>query len=115
MNDNRALRIHIHENIHRIELIENFLKTNTSADEKVCKENIEVLTKVNKALQEIQQYREIGTVDEIKEILQIVSVGQDDVDESGISIGLLYTLLEYAEYKKIGTIEECRRAKELTS
>lgn len=64
------------------------------------------------SLEEIQQYRAIGTVDEIKEILQIVSEGQDDVDESGISMGLLHTLLEYAEYKKIGTVEECREARE---
>lgn len=65
-----------------------------------------------KALEEIQQYRVIGTVEEIKEILQIVSEGQDDVDESGISTGLLHTLLEYTEYKKIGTVEECREARE---
>ncbi|MDE7156722.1 MAG: hypothetical protein K2O02_01970 [Lachnospiraceae bacterium] len=65
-----------------------------------------------KALEEIQQYRAIGTVEEIKDILQIISDGQDDVDESGISTGLLHTLLEYAEYKKIGTVEECREARE---
>ena len=64
------------------------------------------------ALKEIQQYRAIGTVEEIKEILQIISEGQDDVDESGISTGLLHALLEYAEYKKIGTVEECREARE---
>lgn len=69
----------------------------------------------NKAIdliQELQQYRATGTVEEIKEILQIISEGQDDVDESGISTGLLHTLLEYAEYKKIGTVEECREARE---
>ncbi len=64
---------------------------------------------VIKALEEIQQYRVIGTVEEIKEILQIVSEGQDDVDESGISMGLLHTLLEYAEYKKIGSVEEIKK------
>lgn len=41
--------------------------------------------------------------------------GQDDVDESGISTGLLHTLLEYADYKKIGTVEECREARERQS
>ncbi len=65
-----------------------------------------------KALEEIQQYRVIGTVEEIKEILQIINEGQDDVDESGISTGLLHTLSEYTEYKKIGTVEECREARE---
>ncbi len=64
------------------------------------------------ALEEIRQYRAIGTVEEIKEILQIISEGQDEVDESGISTGLLHTLLEYAEYKKIGTVEECREERE---
>lgn len=65
-----------------------------------------------KALEEIPQYRAIGTVEEIKEILQIISEGQDDVDESGISTGILHTLSEYAKYKKIGTVEECREARE---
>lgn len=65
------------------------------------------------ALEEIQQYRAIGTVEEIKEILQIISEGQDDVEESGISTGLLHTLLEYAEYAKIGTVEEYREAREI--
>lgn len=63
-------------------------------------------------IEEVQQYRAIGTVGEIKEILQIISEGQEDVDEDGISTGLLYTLLEYAGYAKIGTVEECRKARE---
>lgn len=65
-----------------------------------------------KALEEIQQYHEIGTVEEVREVLQIISEGQDDVDESGISTGLLHTLLKYGEYVKIGTVEECREARE---
>ncbi|MFG6378337.1 MAG: hypothetical protein K1W19_08495 [Lachnospiraceae bacterium] len=65
-----------------------------------------------KALKEIEEYRKVGTVEEIKEILQIISEGQDDVDESGISTGLLHILLEYADYKKIGTVEECREVRE---
>lgn len=67
---------------------------------------------VKSSIIELQQYRVIGTVEEIKDILQIISEGQDDVDESGISTGLLHTLLEYTEYKKIGTVEECREARE---
>ena len=65
-----------------------------------------------KALKEIEEYRKVGTVEEIKEILKIISEGQDDVDESGIGTGLLHILLEYADYKKIGTVEECREARE---
>lgn len=63
-------------------------------------------------LKQLAEYEKIGTTEEIKEILQIISEGQDDVDESGISTGLLHTLLEYAEYAKIGTVEECREARE---
>ncbi len=63
-------------------------------------------------LKKLQQYQAIGTVEEIKEVLQIISEGQNDVDESGISVGLLHILLEYAKYKKIGTVEECRAAME---
>lgn len=73
---------------------------------------VKVFEMAIKSLEEIQQYRVIGTVEEIKDILQIISEGQDDVDESGISTGLLHTLLEYTEYKKIGTVEECREARE---
>ncbi len=72
----------------------------------------ERVEKVEPNEEENRQYRAIGTVEEIKEILQIISEGQDEVDESGISTGLLHTLLEYAEYKKIGTVEECREARE---
>ncbi len=64
-------------------------------------------------LEQLAEYEKIGTTEEIKEILQIISEGQDDVDESGISTGLLHTLLKYAEYAKIGTIEECREAMEM--
>ena len=81
-------------------------------DNSVLENKIKTAKIANSALEEIQQYRAIGTVEEIKDILQIISDGQDDVDESGISTGLLHTLLEYAEYKKIGTVEECREARE---
>ncbi len=81
-------------------------------DNSVLENKIKTAKIAISALEEIQQYRAIGTVEEIKDILQIISDGQDDVDESGISTGLLHTLLEYAEYKKIGTVEECREARE---
>ena len=77
-------------------------------DNSVLENKIKTAKIANSALEEIQQYRAIGTVEEIKDILQIISDGQDDVDESGISTGLLHTLLEYAEYKNIGTVEEIK-------
>lgn len=64
------------------------------------------------ALEEIQMYHKIGSLEEIEEILQIISAGQDYVDERGISTGLLHTLLEYAKYAKIGTVQECREARD---
>lgn len=69
----------------------------------------------NKAItliQELQQYRTIETVEELKSILIEISEGQDDVDDSGISVGLLHTLLEHAAYSELGTVEECREAVE---
>lgn len=63
-------------------------------------------------LEQLAKYEKIGTIEEITDILQIISEGQDDVDESGISTGLLHTLLEYTQYSKIGTVEECQKARE---
>ena len=63
-------------------------------------------------LHTLAEYKKIGTVEEVKEILQLISEGQEDVDESGISTGLLHTLLEYGQYKKIGTVKECQGAVE---
>lgn len=67
MTENKAIDLHIAENLHRIEVIEEFLRTNPDADDKECKKNIQILTEVNSALQEIQKYRVIGTVDECRE------------------------------------------------
>lgn len=50
-----------------------------------------------KALEEIQQYREIGTIENLK--LWISLFGLDGFDE-------------LAAYKRIGTVEECRAAVE---
>lgn len=64
------------------------------------------------ALEEIQKYREIGTVEEIKDLLVTISEASEDVDESGISTGLIKDLVQLAKYRKIGTVEECRVAVE---
>lgn len=69
MTENEAINLHIGENLHRISIIEEFLRTNSNADDKVCKKNISILTKINGALQEIQEYREIGTVEEFREAM----------------------------------------------
>ena len=55
------------------------------------------------ALKEIQQYREIGTVEDIKQAIGVLSLSENDIVE---------TFHELNEYRKIGTVEECREAVE---
>lgn len=64
MTEQEAIKLHIAENIHRIEVIEDFLSTNSDANDKECRKNIDILTKINKALNEVEQYRAIGTPEE---------------------------------------------------
>lgn len=66
MTENKAIRIHIHDNAHRIEALKEFMENNKDADERECKRNIFALEEANKALSEIQQYRSIGTVEECR-------------------------------------------------
>lgn len=66
MTENEAIEIHIAESLHRIGVIEEFLRINSDADDKECNKTIQVLTKINGALQEIQRYRAIGTVQELR-------------------------------------------------
>lgn len=70
MTENEAIKLHIAENLRRIKVIEEFLRTNSDADDKECRKNIQILTKTNdvlRALQELKQYRAIGTVEECRE------------------------------------------------
>lgn len=80
--------------------------------ENVTENEIIALTECKEMVKELEQYHAIGTVEEIRDVLSIISEGQDDADESGISTVLLHTLLEYAQYAKIGTVEKCRAAVE---
>ena len=66
MTEQEAIQLHISENIHRIEVIEDFLSTNSDSNDKECRKNIDILTKINKALEEVQQYRAIGTPEECR-------------------------------------------------
>lgn len=66
MTEQEAIEIHIAENIHRIEVIEDFMHTNSDADDTVCRKNIAVLSKINGLLQIVQQYMEIGTPEECR-------------------------------------------------
>ena len=56
------------------------------------------------ALKEVQQYREIGTVEECKELASIVNMAEKEE--------LAKIIDEWLLYSKIGTVEECREAVE---
>lgn len=60
-----------------------------------------------KALEEIQQYRAIGTVEEINETLGFVYKMFEDT-----RIVLRYLNGRFKAYKAIGTVEECQQAME---
>jgi len=56
------------------------------------------------AIKEIQQYREIGTVEELREAASIVKKAERNE--------LAKIIDEWLSYSKIGTVEECREAVE---
>lgn len=57
-----------------------------------------------KALKEVQQYREIGTVEECRAMASVISKAETNE--------LAKIIDEWLSYKKIGTVEECREAME---
>lgn len=64
----------------------------------------EALEIAKQALKEIQQYREIGTVEECKELASMFTQEKKDA--------LSKIVDEWNEYIEIGTVEECREAVE---
>lgn len=69
------------------------------------------------ALEEIQQYREVGTVDDFQRLDYIKSRYEDETydycGEYGTSeCGLKDRVKKLEEYEAIGTVEECRAAVE---
>lgn len=82
MTEQEAIKLHIAENIHRIEVIEDFLSTNSDANDKECRKNIDILTKINKALNEVEQYRAIGTPEECRNsVLEIPKAYNKAIDD----------------------------------
>ena len=77
MTEQEAIQLHISENIHRIEVIEDFLSTNSDSNDKECRKNIDILTKINKALEEVQQYRAIGTPEECRAAVEKQKVDKE--------------------------------------
>ena len=56
------------------------------------------------ALKEVQHYRDIGTVEECKELASMVNMAERNELAKAID--------EWLKYNKIGTVEECREAVE---
>lgn len=71
---------------------------------KTIKLNDDVINTVIEALREIEQYRAIGTVEEIKKVVQFLSLDNDN--------GIIEDLQLLNKYRFIGTVEECREARE---
>ena len=68
------------------------------------KEMAEVRDMAIEAIKEVQQYREIGTVKECRELASIVNKVERNE--------LAKTIDEWISYRKIGTVEECREVVE---
>lgn len=67
MTVQEAINKNISECKRRIFIIKDFLKNNKDANSDECKENIFVLKTTIQALEEVEQYRALGTVEELKE------------------------------------------------
>ena len=67
---------------------------------KICDECGKEHDQLAEWLKEVQQYREIGTLEEFEKL---------KLAENGIIWGLID---EYVAYKQVGTVEECREAVE---
>ena len=68
MTENETIKKHIEECEHRIGNILGFMVSNSDADTSICEENITVLKIAIQALEEIQQYKAIGTIEEFKDL-----------------------------------------------
>ena len=89
------------EDIKYLEITKRYTENDASGEltRKMCDVSIE-------AIKEVQQYREIGTVEELKqlkEILPYLKSCRQSLDD---------VVRKCNEYEKIGTVEECREAVE---
>ena len=71
-----------------------------------CKKEIESCEVAIRALEELQQYRTIGTVEELKTMKEHGGFTGIEFAEISAALGSL------GEYRAIGTVEECRAAVE---
>lgn len=70
MDYQEAIENHINECRHRIDVIRRHVNTNGDADTDRCFENIKVLETAISAMQKLQQYVRIGTLEEVREAVE---------------------------------------------
>ena len=89
MDYQEAIESHINECRHRIYVIRNHVNANGDADKDVCNKNIDVLKIAISAMQELQEYKKLGTLEEVQDAVERqqakkpvvgadVMVGRDD-------------------------------------
>ena len=61
----------------------------------------------------LAEYEDLGlTLEEIKDLLVVISECSEEVDEDGICIGYIRGLIRFAMYEKLGTLEQVQELKE---
>ena len=70
MEISEAIDAHIEECKHRIDVIKKFMITNGDADKGRCYKNIDLLKTVIYAMQELREYKHLGTLEELSEMVE---------------------------------------------
>lgn len=70
MDYKEAIEHLIKECQHRIDVITDFMEENKDADKDKCLENIEIYKTDISAMQELQEYKKLGTLDEVREAIE---------------------------------------------
>lgn len=86
MTVQEATKRHIAECRERILRIKRFSKSNKDADVEGCEENIFVLKNAMESLEEVEQYRALGTVEELKEAREKQVAKKVIVEDDGDSL-----------------------------
>lgn len=105
MDYQEAIENHIKECRHRIDIIRNHMNTNGDADKGVCNKNIEVLEISIHVMQELQQYKQIGALEEVRDAVELQQADKPRISRlsaHGVPDGYLYSCpnCEYRIIKK---------------
>lgn len=108
MDCQEAIKNHINECRHRIDVIRNHINANADADKDGCCENIQVLETAISAMQELQELHDQGlSLERLKDInFRKSVVGHINYD------AYMRLMDELEEYKQLGTLEEVQEAVE---